>query len=114
VIEEQRTGYVRLSLPYDESLGNPGTGFLQGGVVATLVDHAGSATLRTTLDDPGGTPHATTELNVSYVRPATGDLTAEGSVVRTGGSTGVVRVDVSSAEDDETVAVGRVSLHIDR
>jgi len=115
-LEAEEPGNVRLSLPFDESLANPGTGVMQGGVVATLIDHAGGAAIRTTLDDPRETPHASTELNVSYVRPATGDLTAEGSVVRAGRSMGVVEVEVTADTDDgeKTVAVGRVSLHLDR
>ena len=115
-IEAQSPGFVRLSLPFDDSLTNPGTGVMQGGVVATLIDHAGGAAIRTTLEDPAGTPHASTELNVSYVRPATADLTAEASVVRSGRSMGVVEVEVTAEVDGEakTVAVGRVSLHLER
>ena len=115
-IEEQSEGYVRLSLPFDDSLANPGTGVMQGGVVATLIDHAGGAAIRTTLEDPAATPHASTELNVSYVRPASDDLLAEASVVRSGSSMGVVEVEVTSEHEGErkAVAVGRVSLHLDR
>jgi len=115
-IEAQQEVFVRLSLPFDDSLANPGTGVMQGGVVATLIDHAGGAALRTTLEDPAGTPHASTELNVSYVRPATADLTAEAEVVRAGASLALVEVEVTADGDGgaETVAVGRVSLHVDR
>lgn len=115
-IEEQSEGYVRLSLPFDDSLANPGTGVMQGGVVATLIDHAGGAAIRTTLEDPAATPHASTELNVSYLRPASDDLLAEASVVRSGSSMGVVEVEVTSEHEGErkAVAVGRVSLHLDR
>ena len=115
-IEAQSEGSVALSLPFDESLANPGTGVMQGGVVATLIDHAGGAAIRTTLDEPASTPHASTELNVSYVRPASADLRAEATVVRSGSSMGVVEVEVTSEHEGErkTVAVGRVSLHLER
>lgn len=115
-LEEQREGYVRLSLPFDESLTNPGSGVMQGGVVATLIDHGGGAALRTTLDEPDETPHGSTDLNVSYLRPATGDLTAEAEVVRSGRTMGVVQVEVTTTVDgvEKAVAVGRVSLYIDR
>lgn len=115
-LEEQRDGYVRLSLPYDESLANPGTGVMQGGVVSTLIDHGAGAALRTTLEDPKTTTHASTELNVSYLRPATADLTAEATVVRSGQTRGVVTVEVTAEMDDgsKTIAVGRVALFIDR
>lgn len=115
-IEAQREGYVRLSLPHDDSLTNPGSDGMQGGVVATLIDHSGGAAIRTTLDDPRETGHASTELNVSFVQPANGDLTAEADVVRVGGSMGVVEVAVTTGTGDgeRTVAVGRVSLFVDR
>ncbi|MDR9380437.1 MAG: PaaI family thioesterase [Natronomonas sp.] len=115
-LEEQREGYVRLSLPYDESLANPGTGVMQGGIVATLIDHGGGAAIRTTLENPRETTHASTELNVSYLRPATADLTAEATVVRSGRTRGVVRVDVTAdtPKGVKEIAVGRVSLYLDR
>jgi uncharacterized protein (TIGR00369 family) len=115
-VEAQRDGYVRLSLPHDDSLTNPGSDVMQGGVVATLIDHAGGAAIRTTLDEPLETGHASTELNVSFVQPADGDLTAEADVVRAGGSMGVVEVEVTTgtADGERTVAVGRVSLFLDR
>lgn len=115
-LESQREGYVRLVLPHDESLTNPGSGVIQGGIVATLIDHGGGAAIRTTLEEPREMTHATTELNVSYVRPATGDLTAEATVVRSGRTRGVVEVEVTAEtpEGPKEVAVGRVSLFLDR
>lgn len=115
-LEEQREGAVRLSLPYDDSLVNRDGATVHGGVVATFVDHAGGAAIRTTLEEPLQTEMATTDLNVSYVRPATDDLTATGTVVRSGRSMGVVEVEVTAATEDveQTVAVGRVSLHLER
>lgn len=115
-IERQGEGEIRMSLPYDDSFANPGSGAIQGGVVATLIDHAGGAAIRTTLEEPTETPHATTDLNVSYLRPATGNLTAEATVLRAGSSMGVVDVDVvaDSPEEGTMVATGRVSLHLRR
>jgi len=116
VLEEQREGYVRLALPYDESLANPGTGVIQGGILATLIDHGAGAAIRTTLDSPREDAHASTELNISYLRPATADLTAESTVVRAGRTRGVVKSEVTAdtPEGEKTVAVGRVSLFLDR
>lgn len=113
-IEQQAEGSVRLALPHRDALCNPGTESIQGGVVATLIDHAGGAALRTTLADPLSTPHATTDLNASYLTPATGDLVAEATVLRAGGSMAVVRVEVSTDDGDRLVAEGRVTLHLDR
>jgi uncharacterized protein (TIGR00369 family) len=115
-IETQEEGWVRATLPHREGLTNPGSDAIQGGVVATLIDHLGGAVLRTTLAEPLGTPHASTDLNVSYLEPADGDLAAEGTALRIGGSMGVVRVVVRTGEgdDERLVAEGRVTLHIDR
>lgn len=115
-VEKREPGRVVLSLPAREELRNPG-GALHGGVLATLIDHAGGATLRTELDRPSETPHASTDLNVSYLRPATSDLRAEGETLRVGSSVAVVAVDVTSRAPDgerKAVAAGRVTLHLDR
>lgn len=115
-IDEQSEGEVTLSLPHYKSLTNPGSDAMQGGVVSALVDHAATAAVRTTLEDPLEVPHATADLEVTYVRPAAGDLTAVGDVVRTGGSLGVVSVEVTAETPDwkHVVAVGTVSIHINR
>jgi len=115
-VEAREPGRVVLSLPARTELRNPG-GALHGGVLATLIDHAGGATLRTELDRPSETPHASTDLNVSYLRPATGDLRAEAHTLRVGSSVAVVAVDVTSVAPDgerKSVAAGRVTLHLDR
>jgi len=116
-IDQQEEGFVSISLPHDEALTNPGSEAIQGGVVATLIDYAGGAAIRTTLAEPLETPHATTDLNVTYIRPTTADLVADATVVRSGRSMGVVEVEVTAVAPDgekQTVAVGRVSLHLDR
>ena len=115
-IEQQGYGTAQLSLPYQESIVNPDSDSVHGGVLATLIDHAGGVAIRTTMDDPQATPHATTDLNVTYVRPATGDLTADASVVRSGTTMGTISVEVTadSSRGVKTVAVGRLSIHMTR
>ncbi|WP_436348546.1 PaaI family thioesterase [Natronorubrum sp. FCH18a] len=115
-ITDQGTGAATLSLPYAESIRNPGSEAIHGGAVATLIDHAGGVAIRTTIDDPDETPHATTDLNVTYVRPAVGDLTADATVIRSGRTMGTVAVEVSArtSEGEKTVAVGRLSIHMVR
>lgn len=115
-IVSQREGYVQLRLPHKESLTNPGSDVIQGGAIATLIDHGGGAAIRTTLEKPLEMKHASTELNVSYIRPATGDLLADATVTISGRTRGVVDVDVTTETPDgpKSVAVGRVSLHLDR
>ena len=123
-VEEAERGRIVMSVPYDEKLVNPdpeGTAVVHGGIAATLVDTASGFVLRTTFDDPAQAALTTADLNVSYLRPATGDLRAEAEVVRAGGSMGVTEVTVESAdpegdgsEEPTEVAVGRASYRLFR
>ncbi|NHN57659.1 MULTISPECIES: PaaI family thioesterase [Halorussus] len=127
-VEDVAPGRLVMSVPYDEKLVNPdpeGTPVVHGGIAATLVDTASGFVLRTTFDDPAEAALTTADLNVSYLRPATGDLRAQAEVVRAGGSMGVTEVTVTSAdpgsadpEDDgeepTEVAVGRASYRLFR
>ncbi|MDL5361574.1 PaaI family thioesterase [Halalkalicoccus sp. NIPERK01] len=106
-------GRVRMSVPGSEDLRNPGSGgSIHGGIAATLIDTASGFALRTTFEDPANARLATTDLDVSYLRPATGDLVVEAEVLRAGGRTGVTDVAVES--DTETVAVGRITYRLFR
>jgi len=119
-LETVETGRLAMSVPYDEKLVNPepeAAGTVHGGIAATLVDTASGFALRTTFDDPADAALTTTDLNVSYLRPATGDLLADAEVVRAGGSTGVARVTVESERSDgerTEVAVGRATYRLFR
>jgi len=119
-LETVEPGRLAMSVPYDEKLVNPepeATGAVHGGIAATLVDTASAFALRTTFDDPAGAALTTTELNVSYLRPATGDLFADAEVVRAGGSTGVTRVAVESERptgERTEVAVGGATYRLFR
>ncbi|SEW21165.1 PaaI family thioesterase [Natrinema salifodinae] len=115
---------MTLSIPYDEKLTNtrPNAGpderaDLHGGVAATLIDTVGGLALRTAMDDPFNARIATINLNVNYLRPATGDLTATADVVRVGGSVGVSEIVVeSTTPDGETreVAIGQGAYRVFR
>lgn len=60
---------VRISVPWREDLvGDPDTGVLAGGLVTTLLDHAGGLAVWVALD--GFKPIATLDLRVDYMRPA--------------------------------------------
>ena len=117
-------GTMTLSVPYDEKLSNtrPNApdderGDLHGGIAATLIDTAGGLCLRTAMDEPFGARIATINLNVNYLRPATGDLSATADVVRVGGSVGVSEITVeSTTPDGETkeVATGQGAYRIFR
>jgi uncharacterized protein (TIGR00369 family) len=116
-VEQLGDGSAVMRIPYQTKLTNkPPTGQesdgpnpIQGGVASTLIDVAGGMALRPYLDDPVEDSLATINLNVNYLRPATGDLCAEARVVRAGGSVGVSEVLVTSETRDgaeEGIAYG--------
>ncbi|WP_336037358.1 PaaI family thioesterase [Halobacterium yunchengense] len=116
-VEHVDDGEMTLRVPYDEKLANHGAGRgnVHGGIAATLIDTAGGLSVRTALEDPVGAGVATIDLNVSYLRPARGDLVAEADVVRVGSTVGVAEVTVESTDDDGDtveVAVGRGSFRV--
>lgn len=112
-LESIEEGRVRMSVPETEELRNPGPGrSVHGGIAATLIDTASGFALRTTFEEPADARLATTDLDVSYLRPATGTLMVEAEVLRAGGTTGVTDVTVES--DAETVAVGRTTYRLFR
>jgi uncharacterized protein (TIGR00369 family) len=114
-LEHAERGRVRMRIPGDEKLRNPGPGgSIHGGIAATLIDTASGFALRTTFEDPATARLATTDLDVSYLRPATDDLVVEAEVLRAGGTTGVTDVTVESADEEEPVAVGRTTYRLFR
>jgi uncharacterized protein (TIGR00369 family) len=67
--------------------------------------------------DPLSVGVATVNLNASYLRPATGDLRAEATVVRSGGSIGVSDMTVTTAAEGgeaAEVVVGQGSFRLFR
>lgn len=115
-IETEEEGHVVLKLPHRDEVTNPHGDTVHGGIVATLIDNAGGTALRTVLTSPETSQYATTELNVSYIRPATDDLRADATVRRNGKSIAVIQVDVDSrlpSGEWATVAIGRVSYYVD-
>jgi len=114
-VETVEDGRVVFAVPYDEKLTNPASeGVVHGGITASLVDTASGFALRTTFDDPAAARLTTTDLDVSYLRPATGDLRVEAEVIRAGDSMGVTDGLVTTEHDGETkdVAVGRTSYRL--
>lgn len=123
-VEHVGDGTMTLCVPYDEKLTNtrPNGGGerrpdIHGGVAATMVDTVGGLVLRTKFDQPVQTGVATINLNVNYLRPATGDLAATADVIRVGSTVGVSEITVeSTTPDGETreVATGQGSYRIFR
>ena len=124
-VDEVDDGAMTMSIPYDEKLTNVrpdgGNGDrrpdIHGGVAATLVDTVGGLVLRTKFDDPVDNGVATINLNVNYLRPATGDLEAHAEIIRLGSTVGVSEVTVESTTPDgqtREVATGQGSFRIFR
>lgn len=123
-VESLESGSLEMRIPYDERLTNQtvpdrqGTDrTIHGGVAATLIDTAGGLAVRSDLSNPLSTEVATIDLNVSYLRPATGDILAKADIIRVGQTVGVAGVHViSTTNSDEStlVAVGRGSYRIFR
>ena len=102
-------GRVELTMAHDEKLTNiveGSRGTIHGGITASLVDTASGFALRTTFPDPTSPALTTTDLDVTYLRPARSDLTVEAEVVRAGESMGYTDVTVfGEAPDGERKAV---------
>lgn len=126
-VEEVDYGTLVMRIPFDEKLTNhppredseTTSSFYQihGGIAATLIDTTGGVVLWPYLDDPLKGSVATINLNVNYLRPATGDLVATATVIRAGQSVGVSTVTVeSTTPDGETkrVAVGQGAYRLFR
>lgn len=98
-------GQAVLEIEFREELANT-NGTLHGGATATLVDVACGAAIRSTFDHPGDASIATSDLDVTYLRPATGDVRAVGEVERVGSSMAAARTEVTAiAPDGERKAV---------
>ena len=126
-VDEVEYGRVVMSVPFDEKLtndvpsddgGHAETPQVHGGVAATLIDTAGAVAQRTLFDDPLAGALATVNLNVNYLRPASGDLMATAEVVRAGGTIGVSTVTVEGptpdGDDRQPVATGQVAYRLFR
>lgn len=104
-VDSLEPGFAYLSVPYREQIANPGgPRGLHGGVSSAVLDAAGAVALSTDFDDPpeaiGQGSTSTTDLNVSYVRPATNDLEIEAEVVYVGNSRGVARMIGRCVDED--------------
>lgn len=106
-------GRVVMAMPRRGWMVNPG-GSIAGGVIADLIDTACAPAILSAL---GEWPDRleTTELNVSYVRPASEEIQAEAEVVRIGASLAVIEVEVTGRSpegDRKVVATGRTTYQI--
>jgi len=109
VLEE---GYCRMRLPWREDLSR-GDALIHGGVTAALIDKAGTAAAWSYLDIPEGTRGSTVSMNVNFLEGAVGDMIAEATTVRRGGSIVVIDVDVKNT-DGVMLAKGLVTYKLSR
>ena len=87
---------------------------VHGGVVSSLVDSAAGGAVRTTRtpEEIKARPHATSDLHVAYISPATGtELTAVARVIKAGRTAIFTEVDVTD-DRGRTVARGMVTFVI--
>lgn len=117
-VENVDHGAVTLSAPFKPDFANHSEArdVAHGGILASLFDTACGFALRSTFERPESVEMGTTDMNISYLRPATGDLTTEAEVVRVGDSVGVVAGTVYSLHQGESVpvAVGRTTFFLER
>ena len=120
-VEKLGSGRALLSVAYQEKLANPGgPRGLHGGVSSSVLDTAGAIAIATNFDEPlsalGQGSVSTMDLNVTYLCPATGDLSVTADVLHLGRSTAVTQIiaqsDRMGSEDRQNVVVGRGTYRI--
>lgn len=109
--EVHEPGHVTVGLAMQHAVSNR-NGVVHGGAIMSLIDAAGGGATRT-LTPPGEPAPAfpTTDLNVSFLNPARGDVTATGRVVRSGRRLAFVQVEVHD-EEGALVALARVTYAV--
>ena len=91
-VEHVEDGYCRLRLPFKSVLSR-GDELIHGGVIATMIDKAGTAAAWSYVDITSNARGATVALSVNFLQGAVScDLIAEGRVVRRGGTITVADV----------------------
>ena len=104
---------VRIRVPWRPDLvGDPDTGVLAGGLVTTLLDHAGGLAIWVALK--GFQPIATLDLRVDYMRAAEpgADLLAEARCYRLTHSIGFVRAWAFETSPHDPVAAAQAAYMI--
>jgi len=113
-MEAMEEGYVRLSLAIGPQHTNP-HGVMHGGVVTTLMDSSlGAALSRLRGDDARERPHATIEMNTSFLSSARpGDeIVVEGRVVKLRRTVAFGEAEARRRSDNEIIARGRFTFAI--
>ena len=97
-LEEAADGYCRISIRPTGSTPRGVGGSVHGGILASLVDIAALAAVRSAAG-PNDIMAGTAELNISYLRPASSELVVtEGRLLKKGRSLAVIDVDISDGQ----------------
>ena len=107
-------GRAVLTADADDRFRDAATGYVQGGVTATVVDVAGGLALRSTFDAADGPGLLTITLDTTYLEPAGDALRAEASVASLGSQVGVSTVSVTSRGSDTEVATAQATYRVFR
>jgi len=101
-LEAMEHGQATMVLPYDEGMLRPG-GTISGPSMMMLADAAMYAVVLSMI---GRVALAvTTNFNINFLRkPAPGDITAEGKIIKLGKRLAVIQVTLFSVNDEEPVA----------
>jgi acyl-coenzyme A thioesterase 13 len=108
---EAKDGHARARIEVTASVANV-VGGLHGGAIATLVDDVG--TLAIMSGDRDGRMGVTTDLTVSYLRPAKmGEaVIIDARVLKVGRTLAVVDVSLLREADGERLAAGRMTKYL--
>ncbi|MEO8458287.1 MAG: PaaI family thioesterase [Chloroflexota bacterium] len=114
-MESWSAGLMRMSLVMEEKHMNP-NGVSHGGVLTTLMDEVAGAAVGLVrgLDTMQGAPHATVEMNTSFMSgPRVGDeIVIEGRALKVGRSVAFAEAEVRRSGRDDLVAKGRFTYVI--
>ena len=109
-IESLEADRARLRLPFTDAVATMGD-LVHGGAVSTLVDTAAMAAAWCTEDVPDTLRGTTVGLTVDFVSAGRGDIVADASVLRRGGSLCFCDVEVFDG-DGRLVAKGLVTYKL--
>jgi len=115
VAEVHDVGHITLRMPMHEELGTRLPGVMHGGALGSLVDAAcgGAVSTLRRPDDETWSGQATTDMNITYLNAAMGDVLAEGRVLRSGRALAFAQAEVRDLEG-KLIAVGRATYTIIR
>lgn len=110
VVEEVRTDYCRMRLPYRPELEQP-AGVVHGGAIATLVDTVVVPAVGQAY--PVTTRYSTVDMHVQYLSAlVASDAVAEGWIVRRGRTMVFCEAEVLAADTGRLVARGLLTYHV--